>query len=199
MVGGFYQIVGDADTPNRLVHVDEQGIVEHVKVEQIKNWLTETCPNILQLPAEVREMFNNPKIITNQALLNLKNFDGNYTLSGPDYQIHAFRNGAYKVTKDGITLLDLKDRPNFWKKQVADFHFTQLPPFFKYTIDCDEHGHLKGTVQLLNTECNALRFVVNSSRLHWQKEIDYDHAAAEELKAWRQQPPMNAVNKWIAS
>lgn len=190
MVGGFYQIVGDADTPNRLVHVDEQGIVEHVKVEQIKNWLTETCPNILQLPAEVREMFNNPKIITNQALLNLKNFDGNYTLSGPDYQIHAFRNGAYKVTKDGITLLDLKDRPNFWKKQVADFHFTQLPPFFKYTIDCDEHGHLKGTVELLNTECNALRFVVNSSRLHWQKEIDYDHAAAEELKAWRQQPPM---------
>ena len=189
VVGRFQQIVGTVDTPKRLVQVDEFGVVEEVKVEQIRAWLTDVCPDLLNLRPEVREMVNNTKLITNTMLENLVPFEGHFDITGADFQIHAFANNAYRVTKDGITILAKDERPNFWKKQVADFNFTPLEPFFNYQVILDEHGHLHGTVELLNTDCNALRVVVNSSRTAWKEEIDYDHATTEQLKKWRAMPP----------
>lgn len=189
VVGGFHQIVGDVDCPKRLVQVDEHGVVEEVKVDQIRTWLTDVCPDLLNLPPEVREMLNNTKLITNGMLENLIPFEGHFDITGVDYQTHAFANSAYRVTKDGITLLSNNERPNFWKKQVADFNFTPLEPFFTYQVECDDNGHLHGSVELLHTDCNALRMVVNSSRLSWKEEIDYAHATSEQLKKWRQMPP----------
>lgn len=189
IVGGFRQIVGTVDTPKRLVQVDNHGVVEEVKVEQIRTWLTDTCPDLLNLSAEVREMVNNTKLITNSMLENLVPFNGRFDDTGPDFQMHAFSNGAYRVTKEGIVLLAEKERPNFWKKQLADFNFTLLDPFFSYQVERDGHGHLHGTVELIRTDCNALRVVVNSSRTAWKEEIDYDHATDEQLKKWREMPP----------
>ena len=189
VVGGFYQIVGTVDTPKRLVQVDEHRVVKEVTVDQIKTWLTEVCPDQLNLPFLVREMLNNPKVITNGVLENLVPFEGDFGTTGPDFQIHAFANSAYRVTKDGITLLTEDERPHIWEKQVADFNFTQLNPFFTYQLELDEHGHLHGKVKLLNTDCNALRVVVNSSRTAWKEEVDYAHATSEQLRQWRSMPP----------
>ena len=189
VVGGFYQIVGTVDTPKRLVQVDEHRVVEEVTVDQIRTWLTEVCPNLLNLPFLVREMLNNPKVIINGMLENLVPFEGDFKTTGPDFQIHAYANNVYCVTRDGITLLTEDERPHIWKKQVADFNFTKLDPFFTYKIELDEHGHLHSTVELQNTECNALRVVVNSSRTVWKEEVDYAHATSEQLRQWRLMPP----------
>lgn len=189
VVGGFHQIVGTIDTPKRLVKVDEHRVVEEVTVAQIRTWLTEECPNLLNLPFLVREMLDNPKVITNSVLENLTTFEGHFETTGPEFQIHAFANGAYRVTKDGITLLPEDKRPHIWKKQVADFPFTLLNPFFTYHLNYDEQGHLHSSVELVNTDCNALRVVVNSSRTAWKEEVDYAHASNEQLKQWHMMPP----------
>lgn len=189
VVGGFHQIVGTVDSPKRLVQVDEHGVVEEVKVEQIRSWLTDVCPDLLNLPPQVREMLNNPKVMTNSVLENLVPFEGQFDITGSDFQIHAFANNAYRVTKNGITLVAEGERPNFWRKQVADFMFTPLDPFFSYQVQKDDHGHLHGVVELLYTDCNALRVVVNSSRTSWKEEVDYACASSEQLRQWRSMPP----------
>ena len=189
VIGGFHKIVGTVDHPQRLVRVDKHGVVEEVTLAQIRSWLTDVCPDLLNLKPQVREMLNNPKLLTDKVLENLVPFEGNFDTTRPDFQIHAFGNNAYRVTKEGVVLLTEAERPNFWRKQVADFEFKLLEPFFRYELTLGKDGLLHGTVELLNTECNALRVVVNSSRTAWKEEIDYPHATAEQLREWRALPP----------
>lgn len=189
VVGGFEKIVGTTDSPSRLVRVDSHQVVEEVTVEQIRSWLTDVCPGQLGLPQTVREMLNNPRQLTNSMLENLEPFEGNFCSTGNDFQIHAFADSAYKVTKEGVTLLPERERPHIWRKQVADFHFRLLEPFFRYqvTVSCD--GHLDASMELLNTDCNALRVLVNSSRTAWKEEVNYANATAEQLREWHRRPP----------
>lgn len=188
-VGGFRKIVGTKDRPQRLVRVDEHAVVEEVTLDQIRSWLTDVCPDLLNLQPQVREMLNNPKQLTNTMLENLMPFEGRFEVTGPDFQIHAFANGAYRVTKGGLVLLSEVDRPNMWHKQVADFDFMPMDPFFRYQMSVGEDGQLHGTVELVNTDCNALRVVVNSSRTAWKDEVDYTHATVNQLRQWHALPP----------
>ncbi|MDL2141197.1 hypothetical protein QQY79_01585 [Flavobacterium tructae] len=90
--------------------------------------------------------------------------------SGIDFQYYFFNNKAAKVTKDKIELINYSKNldVNIWEEEKINHFVDLVNPFFEtYTDELN-----RKRIKILDNSSNYLKVLINTSRIHWQKDAD---------------------------
>ena len=61
-----------------------------------------------------------------------------------------------------------------WAENVIQHNFKQLPPMFEIKREIDDEGHTHYDILIKNTGSKFFDYLVNTSRLYWRKELEYN-------------------------
>lgn len=112
------------------------------------------------------------------ALERVSRIDIDFNTYTSTKQYFAFRDCVVEVTANGIKKYDKRNSADlpvkFWEKDVIDHNFTPLPTMFEIQKRWnDVKEDFDWTIKLDDDiKCKFLGYLINSSRLHWRKELE---------------------------
>lgn len=172
---GFYLykiITTTADSTNeieetRIVQI-QNNIVQVVSARRVKNFVLQWLEtNFIDI--KVYNMILKSVYFSETALLSLPEIELNTRTGTKDSQIYFFNNRAVKITPSSIKDYKYFEVNNLvWRSNVIDHNFTLQTPYFN--IKKDESGNW--TIDVLRTDSNYLKVLINTSRVFWQKDVD---------------------------
>lgn len=162
----------------------EGNIVTEVDANDIKNFIHKFLED-RKMDIELRNTFYRSNQLSEGSLSNLPIIDVDFTDFDKSCQYLFFKNRTWMVTKTGIEDF----RPGtvnryVWSNEVIDHHVKLLGDFF--TVKQDPiSGELD--IEIHNDECFFFRYLIQTSRIHWRKELeemlkDKTHEEAEAYK-----------------
>lgn len=166
---GFYQLENkNVKTGQMFVKIDGH-IVREVQPKDIKGYLIKYCEDNY-LNNEILELVLNTNRLSDATLQGLKQIDVDFTDYEPNSQFLFFRNKVWNVTSNTLT----ESRPGevnryAWKEEVIDHNVKKLDDFFRITKN--NHGD-KYDIEIYNTHSKYFSFLINSSRIHWRRELE---------------------------
>ena len=145
------------------------------------------------LPREIRNLIvNSPKCAeAAYQMMDIKELDfSDCTETSQDLY---FKNAAFRITADRADKIPLKEYHGtcVWDSNLVNHNVNILPPMFdiKHRKDCD--GKDKFEIKVLNTDSHFFAYLVNSSRIHWRKELEdawkENTASSGEEEAYKEQ------------
>lgn len=187
-LNGFHKFRDQDSGQAQFVRVDGN-IVESVTPQDMSEFLIRWSQGKEKIPgsgdkmSEVQPLGVQNMIIDSarcapSALERVSTIDIDFTTYTPTAQWFAFRNCVVKVTAEGIKSYrrdEAADLPvHFWKNDVIDHDFRPLPPLFEIKKQWNEVTEDDDwTIDLHGADkCKLLGYLVNSSRLHWRKELE---------------------------
>lgn len=191
---GFFKLKDrDAD---RVDFVRVRGnIVEHVNTGDISEFLTSWAagnePRIDDpakhsdvQPHDVQNLIIDSPRTSPAALDKLASVELDFTNYTPKSQLFFFQNGSVEVTGSGIRQYELNESSSLqryvWEENVIKHAFKPLPDMFRISRNKDEEGKDEFDIEVCDTRSKVFCYVINSSRLHWRKELEESLANVSE-------------------
>jgi hypothetical protein len=193
---GFYKLK-DKEA-NKVDFVRVQGnVVEHVNTADISefliNWARgeerkfpgQDIPSDTQDIAVQNLIIDSPRT-SPAALDKLASVELNFTNYAPNYQLFFFKGNTVKVTSDDIILMDPGEASELgrfvWQENVIPHRLTILPDMFTVEQTTDEDGQISYTLSITDQipKSKVFCYLINSSRLYWQKEEENKPFMSEE-------------------
>ncbi len=112
------------------------------------------------------------------ALDKLASVELDFTSYASNYQLFFFADHTVKVTADGIQVMDPGEASELgryvWKELVIPHKFKSLPDMFTVEETLDEDGQKVYTLNVTDKvpASKVFCYLINSSRLYWQKELE---------------------------
>lgn len=158
-------------TPNEtndiIIHINKHKI-EIPTSKQIRQF----CSDFLirkGTKTDILTMLENTNALRVADLVKLPNTELNFKNYDKDYQLYFFENTAVKIDAKQIKTIGNKDIScSVWDSNVIKNNFSLEKPFFE--MYQDEKGHKR--VKILNSKCDFLSFIINTSRVFWEKESE---------------------------
>ena len=126
------------------------------------------------LHRDVRNLIvNSPKCAeTAYQMMDIRDLD--FSNSTEISQDLYFKNAAFKVTAEKVDKIPLNEYHGtcVWESNLVDHNVTILPPMFNITQRKDCDGCDKFEIEVLNTNSHFFSYLINSSRIHWRKELE---------------------------
>ncbi len=181
-MNGFWRLEEPKEKNGFLfIHIKDQ-IVKKVEAQDIKDYITSFLKE-RQMPEDLRNKIYKTPYLNDQSLANLEYFKPNFQYYGADFQYFCFEeaNGShsvYKVTKNSLEPVKVND-VYFWEHKILKIeterkgklktgNFKKMDtPFFKAF---KEEGEWK--LELSEESCDFMKFLIGTSRLHWQAELE---------------------------
>lgn len=166
----------------RFIHVDGN-IVREVDEVKIVGKLLDFIKK-RRLPIRLQDLFIKSASLNSKQLSNLPYIKLDFNTTGSDFQYFFFRNNVIKVLPNKIETHRHGDGDIYaWEEKVYDFPFKELDPIFK--IKRDRNDELD--IDILNKDVMFLNFLINTSRMHWKKELEdsFSKDQQEEAAAYR--------------
>lgn len=162
---------------NLYTYMHQSGqIIERITTKEIKAFLKEWA-RASQQPKEIRNVILSNRL-TDAVFENLDTRQLNFKTYTPEAQYFFFKNETWKVTADGISCA-MKDDVICYDYNVIPHHVKILPPMFEVTRTGDDFNF-----KTLDTNSKYFRFLINSSRIYWRKELEeYADTLGEEARA----------------
>lgn len=143
-------------------------IVRQVRAEDIKAYLL----NFLRSRFVSEDLLN---VVHRSTNLSSSTFDSLPVLN-PDFrdydhesQYMFFKNITWKITAAGIEEIKNTDvKKMVWESRILDHKVQKAAPMFTYTKD--DHG--KNKIAIHNQDSMFFRFLIQTSRIHWRKELE---------------------------
>lgn len=182
-LSGFYMLK-DGDGGQRWVKV-RGNHVDDLKPKHIRQFLRRWSEDNFLDREIINEIINSPRL-TDAALEHLREVDLDFKSYTSDSQLMFFGDNTIKVTADAIDVLDSKNTDCYvWEQDVFPCAFKKLDPMFEVTSKKTLTGKTAYNVKVKNTESNFFKYLINTSRLYWRKELeeqfkDEDASASEE-------------------
>lgn len=168
-LNGFCTMHDDTTTEARLVRITG-AVVEHVSAKDVRQFLIRWADEHY-LPRGVRNLLLNSPRLAEASLSNLKERDLDFSKSTPTSQLFFFPRQTVQVEAEGIKVFGGGEVGHFvWSDNVIARRFTQRPAYF--TVTGESESDLQVTLTADAVESKFLGFVVNSSRLYWQQEVE---------------------------
>lgn len=174
-LNGFYTLHDEGR--KEAAHVRLTGhVVERIQPKDIRRflreWAVERC-----LPRPVHNLLLNSPRLADAALENLKELDLDFTDHTPTSQTFHFKNGAVRVTADGLEPLTGGGGggENYvWAERVLPHAFTPSEePFTVRRLETAEGAPPAFDIELPEKiESKVMGYVVNTARTHWRKELE---------------------------
>ena len=165
---GFYQIENKNSKTGQMFVQVKGNIVKEVQTKDIKAFLISFCED-KYLSNDVLELLLNTNRLGEGTLTGLKQIDIDFCDYDYDAQYLFFQNKTWKVTAAEIS----ETRPGevdryVWEDEVIPHNVKKIDDFFKITEN-PAHGH---DIEIYNTNSKFFSFLINSSRIHWRKELE---------------------------
>jgi hypothetical protein len=177
-MNGFYRYASDKTAVGYIFIRIEGNSVKAVEANDIKNFIHEFLAE-RQLPNDLRNSMFRSQQLNDSSLSNLAFFEPNFRYYGSDFQYIFFENGAWKITKDGIEktkypayyvweskILRIKTKDKLGRLVTRD---AKVLPEKMFEIKPDGDGW---DINIQDTNCDFFKFVINSCRIHWRKELE---------------------------
>ncbi|OIN61198.1 toprim domain-containing protein [Arsenicibacter rosenii] len=120
-------------------------------------------------PIDLLNAFHRSKYFSKDSMSNLNRIEVPFEDFGRDFQYLFFQNQSWRVSGDAIEVFDNeKCQVYVWEEEVIPHDVKVLPAPF--TIKRDGMGD--PDIEIHNTDCMFLRFLINASRVHWKKELE---------------------------
>ncbi|MCO6367881.1 hypothetical protein GBO34_00950 [Roseivirga pacifica] len=108
------------------------------------------------------------------ALTDLEEIQLDFRSHFPEGRIFYFKNGAFKITAEGIEKLKPGTINNHvWEEKILLHHFKEEKAFFTVKHTKDEEGkQIIEDLIIHNSDCEFFRYLIQTSRVHWRKELE---------------------------
>jgi hypothetical protein len=157
-------------------------VVRKIEAQEIKGYLHSFLNERWQYDDNVTQDLLNSMFSTNQLsisnLANLPLLALDFKAHGPDHQYMFFPNCTWKVTAGGIEeSKGINSAKYVWEDKVITYpvkdsnsspKVRKLDPMFK--IERSPEG--KYDISIQNKDCMFFRFLINTARVHWRKELE---------------------------
>lgn len=166
---GFYRLpMGDKDTDFEFIRIEGNTVKFSSAVdikEYIKNFMRERY-----LDKDLRNAIYRTAQLNDSSLTNLDKIDIDFADFNKDTQYMFFLNKTLQITAEGIT----EHKPGavnrfIWDDEVYQ-HRYEKPKVEPFVITKDELGTYDITIN--NADCLFLRFLIQTSRVHWRTELE---------------------------
>ncbi|WP_254562173.1 hypothetical protein [Dyadobacter diqingensis] len=180
-MSGFARFKSERDKEGFFYVRVEGNVVRKIDAQEIKGYLHSFLKERWQYDDNVTQDLLNSMFSTNQLsisnLANLPLLDLDFQSSGPEHQYLFFPNCTWKVTKDGIDeSKGINTNKYVWEDKVITYPVkdSNLPRIKKtdsmFKISRDPEGALD--IEITNKDCMFFRFLINTARVHWRKELE---------------------------
>lgn len=183
-LNGFYTLHDDNIKEARYIHV-QGNIVREVKAKDLRRfiseWAEERC-----LPRPVRNLIHNSPRLSDSALDNMREVTLDFTNYTPTTQLFFFPGKTIEATPTGLVEHNGGDGLDryVWQENVLDHRVTLMPPMFEVERSVTATGEARFGVRVLDSESSPLfGYVINTSRVHWRKELEYNFAERDASEA----------------
>lgn len=182
---------------NRMPVGDKENDFEYIKVEgnvvkktnpvKVKNFINKFLQE-RSMEVALRNAIYRTTHLNDSSLTNIDEIELDFNDHTPFSQFMFFKNTTLEVTKSGIKPLNPKQVDRFvWEKDIYEHHFQLLKtPSFEITMD--ELGNYD--IEIKDYSCLFLRFLIQTSRIHWRTELEVNLDAAsmtpEEREKYRE-------------
>ncbi|SEI39776.1 hypothetical protein SAMN05216327_101227 [Dyadobacter sp. SG02] len=151
-----------------------------IEAQEIKGYLHSFLNDRWLYDEMVTQDLLNSMFSTNQLsisnLANLPLLDLDFKSFGPDYQYMFFPNCTWKITGKGIEeTKGFQSDKYVWEDKMITFPVKDksIPRVKKldnmFRIERKDTGY---HIDILNNECMFFRFLINTARVHWRKELE---------------------------
>lgn len=183
-LNGFYTLHDDNIKEARYIHV-QGNIVREVKGKDLRRfiseWAEERC-----LPRPVRNLIHNSPRLSDSALDNMREVTLDFTNYTPTTQLFFFPGKTIEATPTGLVEHSGGEGLDryVWQENVLDHRVTLMPPMFEVERSVTPTGEARFGVKVKDAESSPLfGYVINTSRVHWRKELEYNFAGRDASEA----------------
>lgn len=183
-LNGFYTLHDDNIKEARYIHV-QGNIVREVKAKDLRRfiseWAEERC-----LPRPVRNLIHNSPRLSDSALDNMREVTLDFTNYTPTTQLFFFPGKTIEATPTGLVEHSGGDGLDryVWQENVLEHRVTLMPPMFEVERSVTATGEARFGVRVNDSESSPLfGYVINTSRVHWRKELEYNFAERDASEA----------------
>lgn len=172
-LNGFRTLKDANSSTTRYIQVSNN-VVKQIKAKDVRRfvreWSEERCLN-----ENIRNLIVNSMKFSETSLENLKEVELDFSSYTPNTQLFFFPNNNVEVTRNDIIVHQRGDSAfnhYVWEENVLRHNFKSLPDMFRINcIDKDENLY---DIDVLDCKSSPVfGYVINTSRLHWRKEMEY--------------------------
>lgn len=187
---GYHRLNDKGVDETRYVRISGQ-MVQEISRKDIKRFVYRWA-NEHALNESIRNLILNSSMFNSSRWLkDLSAPVLDFTNCTPNSQIFYFKNAAgqlvaVEITAEGIKEhVELSDWPyNVWEKKIKPHRYAKLKGMFEITSSVDESGRTIWDIDVKDTSSPFLGFVINTSRLHWRKELEAQFETTIEREAY---------------
>ena len=167
-------------------------VVEEIDHVEIKAFVNQYLEGINAEPALRNTFYKSRQFLGEQSLSNLRLKDIDFTDYTEQSQFFYFQNKTWEVNAEGIIEHKVGETDGFvWQDEVIPHRVKKLDqPFW---VTRSEEGEYD--IEVFNTDCLFLRYLINTSRVHWQKELECKNKGEEFPEEMRQEQRRHLINK----
>ena len=151
----------------RFIHVDGNVVreIDPVKIEnKLLSFLEER-----RMPIRLRDLFISSGQLSPKQLNKLSYINLDFQTTGKDFQYFFFKNKVLKVGPNSIEESRHGDGDIYaWEEKVMEFPYQKTQKAF--TVKRDHNDDLD--IEVHSGDCQFLNFLINTSRIHWKKELE---------------------------
>lgn len=172
MKNGFYRLKFQGEKEGYVYIKITNYKVERMKDNQVKSFVNNFLAS-RGMEEGVRDTFYRSNQLSGLSLSNLDEIEIDFTDYDKTSQFFFFANKAWKVSADNIQEFKTADINRFvWDEEVIDHNVEKLSESFTIKKTFHPDGSEIYDIDIHNTNCLFFRYLINTSRVHWQKEFE---------------------------
>lgn len=187
-LNGFYTLHDENSDSVRYIRL-KGNIVEQIKSRDIAGFLRNFVRERF-LSREIRNLVLNSQRLSESSMEKLTEVDLDFKNYTADSQLMFFPDQTWEITKNGIEVHHstgkIADR-YVWSTNVLQHKVKVLPDMFDIKVEEDAEGRLKYDIEVKDINSCVFRYLINTSRVHWRKELEsvWDNESFELAEKYR--------------
>lgn len=200
-LNGFNALRDDTTDLIQLVHINGN-IVKRTSVREMRDFVTLWARNFHQKRGVRNLILNSPKL-TGPSLESLFSITLDFTSYTKNSQLFFFPNKTVEVTRDGYKEYEpgADDMHNYvWEENVIGHQYKKMDDMFEIIRSVDENGRPTFDIVIKNVKSHFFGYLINTSRLYWRKEMEYNFGDDREAaKAYQEAHIFDIAGKGLTT
>jgi 5S rRNA maturation endonuclease (ribonuclease M5) len=167
-MNGFCRYREEEDREDYIFVHYENGVVRQVTSNHVKMFIHEFLQKRM-MDIKLRNAMYKTNQLNDTSLSNLNFKQLDFTACSKNHQLIVFKNKTIKITDSSIEEIKFSDLDTYvWNDKLIDHKLEVLEPMFKI----DALGEDNYSLDIINKESYFFQYIINTSRMHWQKELE---------------------------
>lgn len=183
-LNGFHTLKDDTVKETQFIRIIDN-VVEPVTARKIRAFV-ECWAEEEGLERDLRNIIAGTQYLNAASLESLREIDLDFSNYTETSQWFFFPRFAVEITAEGITKKDARkglEGRYVWQSNVIGHEVSLLPDMFEITHPEGQTASADFDISISSTASNYFRYLINSSRLYWRKELEQNLASLNRADA----------------